>query len=86
MARGDAHNYPVVREVVGRADTVFGVKAGSDISAPFMALKAGGHWPHNLERGLTNHQCSTLLFDPDSGRAIVLVSANYLTGIRTGAA
>jgi alanine dehydrogenase len=86
MARGDAHNYPVVREVVGLADAVYGVKAGGDVSAPFLGLKAGGYWPHNLGRGLTNHQSSTLLFDPDSGRAMALVSANYLTGIRTGAA
>jgi ornithine cyclodeaminase len=86
MARGDARNYPVVREVVGHADAVYGVKAGGDVSAPFLGLKAGGYWPHNLGRGLTNHQSSTLLFDPDTGRAMALVSANYLTGIRTGAA
>lgn len=86
MARGGARNYPVVREVVGHADAVFGVKAGGDVSVPFLGLKAGGYWPHNLGRGLTNHQSSTLLFDPDTGRAVALVSANYLTGIRTGAA
>jgi alanine dehydrogenase len=86
MARGLARNYPVVREVVGHADAVFGVKTGADNSVPFLGLKAGGYWPHNLVRGLTNHQSSTLLFDPDTGRASALVSANYLTGIRTGAA
>lgn len=86
MARGLAKNYPVVREVVGHADAVFGVKTGADISMPCLGLKAGGYWPHNLARGLTNHQSSTLLFDPDTGRAAALVSANYLTGIRTGAA
>lgn len=86
MARGLARNYPVVREVVGHADAVFGVKTGADVSAPFLGLKAGGYWPHNLARGLTNHQSATLLFDPDTGRASALVSANYLTGIRTGAA
>ncbi|TIW28578.1 MAG: ornithine cyclodeaminase family protein [Mesorhizobium sp.] len=86
MARGLARNYPVVREVVGHADAVFGVKTGADNSVPFLGLKAGGYWPHNLPRGLTNHQSSTLLFDPDTGRASALVSANYLTGIRTGAA
>lgn len=86
MAQGKARNYPVVREVVGQADAVFGVKAGGDISAPFLGLKAGGYWPHNLPRGLTNHQSSTLMFDPETGRASGLVSANYLTGVRTGAA
>jgi ornithine cyclodeaminase len=86
MARGAARNYPVVREIVGHADAVFGVKTGADTSAPLLGLKAGGYWPHNLPRGLTNHQSATLLFDPDTGRASALVSANYLTGIRTGAA
>lgn len=86
MAQGKARNYPVVREVVGHADAVYGVKAGADISAPFLGLKAGGYWPHNLPRGLTNHQSSTLMFDPETGRASGLVSANYLTGVRTGAA
>lgn len=86
MARGDARNYPVVREVVGYEDAVFGVKTGADVSAPILGLKAGGYWPNNLGKGLTNHQSATLLFDPETGRASALVSANYLTGIRTGAA
>ncbi|MBI4922680.1 MAG: ornithine cyclodeaminase family protein [Devosia nanyangense] len=86
MARGTAKNYPVVREVVGYQDAVFGVKTGADIAAPLLGLKAGGYWPHNLARGLTNHQSATLLFDADTGRAAALVSANYLTGVRTGAA
>lgn len=86
MAGCAGRNYPVVREVVGYADAVYGVKAGADVSAPFLGLKAGGYWPHNLGKGLTNHQSSTLLFDPETGRATALVSANYLTGVRTGAA
>ena len=86
MARGVARNYPVVREVVGYQDAVYGVKTGCDTSAPLLGLKAGGYWPHNLAKGLTNHQSSTLLFDPETGRASALVSANYLTGVRTGAA
>ncbi len=86
MTRGQARNFPVVREVAGYADAVYGVKAGIDTSVPFLGLKAGGYWPHNLPKGLTNHQSSTLLFDPETGRATALVSANYLTGVRTGAA
>lgn len=86
MASGKARNYPVVRETVGFRDAVFGVKTGCDTSAPVLGLKAGGYWPRNLSQGLTNHQSSTLLFDADTGRACALVSANYLTGVRTGAA
>ncbi|MEO3427434.1 ornithine cyclodeaminase family protein [Pelagibius sp. CAU 1746] len=85
MARGEARNYPVVREVVGHQDAVYGVKTGCDLSAPILGLKAGGYWPHNAARGLGNHQSSTLLFDPETGRAVALVSANYLTAVRTGA-
>ncbi len=85
-AEGHDRNYPVVREVVGMNDAVFGVKAGGDVSAPFLGLKAGGYWPGNMAKGMGNHQSSTLLFDPATGRAAALVSANYLTGIRTGAA
>lgn len=86
MARKEAHNYPVVREPVRYRDAVYGVKSGCDTSAPILGLKAGGYWPHNTNRNLGNHQSSTLLFDPDTGRASALVSANYLTGARTGAA
>lgn len=86
MARGQARNYPVVRELVGMADAVYGVKTGADTSARVLGLKAGGYWPGNAARGLTNHQSATLLFDADTGRASALVSANYLTGVRTGAA
>lgn len=86
MARQQARNLPVVREALGYRDAVFGVKAGCDTALPLLGLKAGGYWPHNLGTGLGNHQSSTLLFDADTGRASALVSANYLTGIRTGAA
>lgn len=86
MAKGTARNYPVVREALGLHDAVFGVKTGCDIGQEVLGLKAGGYWPHNAARGaMGNHQSSTLLFDTGSGRASALVSANYLTGARTGA-
>jgi ornithine cyclodeaminase/alanine dehydrogenase-like protein (mu-crystallin family) len=75
-----------VRELVGHADAVFGVKAGFDASRPVLGLKAGGYWPGNAAQGRGNHQSVVLLFDPDSGQAVALVGANYLTGVRTGAA
>jgi ornithine cyclodeaminase len=81
-----ARSYPVVRELVGHADAVFGVKAGFDASLPVLGLKAGGYWPGNAARGRANHQSVVLLFDPDSGQAAALVGANHLTGLRTGAA
>lgn len=85
MAGGTAWNFPVVREALGVSDAVYGVKSGIDASAKVLGLKAGGYWPHNLALGQTNHQSSTLLFDTQTGKASALVSANYLTGVRTGA-
>ena len=41
MARGVARNYPVVREVVGYQDAVFGVKTGADVSAPSNSTSTG---------------------------------------------
>jgi alanine dehydrogenase len=84
--KGKARSYPVVREAVGHADAVFGVKAGFDASLPVLGLKAGGYWPANAAQGISNHQSTVLLFDPDSGRTVGLVGANHLTGLRTGAA
>ncbi|HYW33751.1 MAG TPA: ornithine cyclodeaminase family protein [Candidatus Bathyarchaeia archaeon] len=83
---GKARSYPVVRELVGHADAIFGVKSGYDGSLPVLGLKAGGYWPGNAAKGLSNHQSVVLLFDQETGQAIAVVSANYLTGVRTGAA
>jgi len=81
-----AQSYPVVRETVPGFEAVFGVKTGFDATLPALGLKAGGYWARNAAAGRSNHQSSTLLFDPHSGQAMALVSANYLTGVRTGAA
>jgi alanine dehydrogenase len=86
LDRADAASYPVVREKLGDPAAVFGVKTGYDRSAGALGLKAGGYWAGNAARGLTNHQSTTLLFDPATGQAAALVGANYLTGVRTGAA
>jgi ornithine cyclodeaminase len=84
--RGQARPYPVVRESLQHRRAVFGVKSGFNAPAGVLGLKAGGYWPENFRAGLTNHQSTILLFDPDTGRPSALVGANYLTGVRTGAA
>jgi ornithine cyclodeaminase/alanine dehydrogenase-like protein (mu-crystallin family) len=86
LDRAEAVSYPVVRERIASQNAVFGVKTGFDGSAAVLGLKAGGYWAGNAARGLTNHQSTTLLFDATSGLASALVGANYLTGVRTGAA
>jgi ornithine cyclodeaminase len=88
MARADAYNFPVVREAIGHADALYGFKGGFDRAGKTLGLKAGGYWPHNIERGegLINHQSTVFLFDPDTGRPFAMVGGNYLTAARTAAA
>ena len=85
MARGDARNFPVVREAIGHAEALFGFKSGFDKAGMALGLKAGGFWPGNADQGLTNHQSTVFLFDPDTGRLKALVAGNYLTAVRTAA-
>jgi alanine dehydrogenase len=87
MAAGDAYNFPVVREAIGHEDALYGFKGGFDRAGLALGLKAGGYWPHNLEkRGIINHQSTVFLFDPDTGQAKAMVGGNLLTALRTAAA
>jgi len=86
MARGEARNFPVIREAIGHADALYGFKSGFDKAGLVLGLKAGGYWPGNMGRGLTNHQSTVLLFDPDTGRIKAAVGGNLLTALRTAAA
>ncbi|MGR3703729.1 MAG: iminosuccinate reductase BhcD [Paracoccaceae bacterium] len=86
MAKGEARNFPVVREALGHAEALYGFKSGFDKAGMALGLKSGGFWPGNMARGLTNHQSAIFLFDPDTGQLQALVGGNYLTAIRTAAA
>jgi ornithine cyclodeaminase len=86
MATGEAYNFPVVREAIGHADALYGFKSGFDRKGMALGLKSGGFWPGNADKGLTNHQSTVVLFDPDTGRPKALVAGNYLTAVRTAAA
>lgn len=85
MARGDAYNFPVIREAISYADALYGFKSGFDKAGQSLGVKAGGYWPGNMAKGLTNHQSTVFLFDPDTGRLTGLVAGNYLTAVRTAA-
>lgn len=86
MARGEARNFPVVREALGHADALYGFKGGFDGAGLTLGLKAGGYWPNNARQGLINHQSTVFLFDPDTGRVSAAVGGNLLTALRTAAA
>lgn len=86
MATGDAYNFPVIREAIGHADALYGFKSGFDRAGLTLGLKSGGYWPGNADRGLTNHQSTVFLFDPDTGQPSAMVGGNYLTAVRTAAA
>ena len=85
MARGDAYNFPVIREAIGHVDALYGFKGGFDRSGLTLGVKAGGYWPHNQKKNLINHQSTIFLFDPDTGQLHALVGGNYLTAVRTAA-
>lgn len=86
MSRGDAYNFPVIREAIGHAEALYGFKSGFDRAGFNLGLKSGGYWPGNAEKGLTNHQSTVFLFDADTGRAKAVVGGNLLTALRTAAA
>ena len=87
MSKGDAYNFPVVREAIGHEDALYGFKGGFDRSGMTLGLKAGGYWPNNLERrGIINHQSTVFLFDPDTGKMAAMIGGNLLTALRTAAA
>ncbi|MCP4472865.1 MAG: ornithine cyclodeaminase family protein [Gammaproteobacteria bacterium] len=86
MASGEARNFPVIREQLGYQDAIYGFKSGFDRAGLSLGLKSGGYWPNNAAKGLTNHQSTVFLFDPDTGKLDALVGGNYLTAIRTAAA
>jgi alanine dehydrogenase len=85
MARGEAGNFPVVREALG-GGRQYGFKSGIDRAGGVLGVKAGGYFPGNLEKGLINHQSTVFLFDPDTGVLQAAVGGNLLTALRTAAA
>ena len=85
MAKGDAYNFAVIREAIGHADALYGFKSGFDRAGMALGVKSGGFWPGNVKLGLTNHQSTIFLFNPDTGQLKALVAGNYLTAIRTAA-
>lgn len=85
MARGEAHNFPVVRQALGEGRQ-YGFKSGLDRAGGQLGVKAGGYFPGNAARGMINHQSSVLLFDPESGVPVAMVGGNLLTALRTAAA
>ena len=85
MARGEAYNFPVVREALGEGRQ-YGFKSGLDRAGGSLGVKAGGYFPGNMARGMINHQSSVFLFDPESGRPLAMVGGNLLTALRTAAA
>ncbi|MCP5088368.1 MAG: ornithine cyclodeaminase family protein [Rhodobacteraceae bacterium] len=86
MSRGDAYNFPVIREAIGHADALYGFKSGFDRAGLALGLKSGGFWPGNMEKGLTNHQSTVFLFNADTGQCKAVIGGNLLTALRTAAA
>jgi len=84
MARGEARNFPVVREALGRGRQ-YGFKSGLDAAGGHLGVKAVGYLPGNAARGLTNHQPAACLFDPETGVPLAMAGGNLLTALRRAA-
>lgn len=85
MARGEAYNFPVVREALGEGRQ-YGFKSGLDRAGGVLGVKAGGYFPGNAAKGIINHQSTVFLFDPDTGIPTAMVGGGLLTALRTAAA
>jgi ornithine cyclodeaminase len=85
MARGEAYSFPVIREALG-GGRQYGFKSGLDRAGGQLGVKAGGYFPGNAAKGITNHQSTVYLFDPETGFPLAMVGGNLLTALRTAAA
>jgi ornithine cyclodeaminase len=85
MARGEAYNFPVVREALGEGRQ-YGFKSGLDRAGNILGVKAGGYFPGNAAKGIINHQSTVFLFDPETGLPTAMVGGGLLTALRTAAA
>jgi alanine dehydrogenase len=85
MARGEANNFPVVREALGEGRQ-YGFKSGLDRAGAVLGVKAGGYFPGNAAKGIINHQSTVFLFDPETGLPTAMVGGGLLTALRTAAA
>ncbi|KJS23627.1 MAG: hypothetical protein VR72_00510 [Clostridiaceae bacterium BRH_c20a] len=83
--QGLSEVFPVVREEIKKHQGIFGVKSGYLTEDEILGFKAGGFWLKNMEKGITNHQSTMVLFDPFTGQPKALIAANYITKIRTAA-
>ncbi|AJY76791.1 ornithine cyclodeaminase family protein [Paenibacillus beijingensis] len=78
--------FPAVRHPIEEHNGIFSIKSSYLIDDSSVGLKTGGFWKNNSKIGKTNHQSTMLLLNPETGEPVCLMDANYLTGIRTGAA
>lgn len=85
MARGEAYNFPVVREALGEGRQ-YGFKSGLDRAGGQLGVKAGGYFPGNAVKGIINHQSTVFLFDQNTGQPTAMVGGGLLTALRTAAA
>ena len=61
MNAGTARNFPVLRDELGYAGAIFGVKSAFDASGKTLGLKFGGYWPNNIEKGIINRPSCYLI-------------------------
>ena len=50
MAKGDAYNFPVIREAIGHADALYGFKSGFDRASLIMRTRSTALSPASIGR------------------------------------
>jgi ornithine cyclodeaminase len=86
LERGEAEVFPVVTGHGSSPSSGFAVKSGLLQRQRRLGFKIGTYWPDNRQKGLASHGSTVLLLDDDTGLPHALVSATYLTALRTAAA
>lgn len=86
LERGEAEVFPVAAGTGSDKASGFAIKSGLIRSGRLLGLKVGTYWPQNRDHDLESHGSTTLLLDDDTGFPQALVSASYLTALRTAAA
>jgi alanine dehydrogenase len=86
LHENEAEVFPVVLGHGSDPSSSFGMKSGLIRSLGLVGLKVGTYWPANRAKGIKSHGSTTLFLDDETGAPRALVSASYLTALRTAAA
>jgi ornithine cyclodeaminase len=83
---GEAMVFPVAVGHGTRDENFFAIKSGLVKPGGLLGCKIGTYWPANRASGQAAHSSTVVLLDDATGSLRAVVSASYLTSLRTAAA